>query len=502
MASMDQRNTPLFNALLHYIEQNTLPFHSPAHKQGVGLAGPFRDFVGSNVLAIDLTVLPDLDFLSAPRGPIKRAQELAADAYGADHAFFLINGTSGGIHAAIMAAVGPGDKVLMPRNVHKSVFAGLVLSGAIPVYLQPEYDDRFGIPLQITPEQVEEAFRRDPDIKAVFVVNPTYYGIATYLRRIVEIAHARGVPVIVDEAHGAHLIFNQALPESAMEAGADISAISTHKVAGSMTQSSLLVMKEGLLDYDRVQEILNYLQSTSPSFVLMASLDVARSNIAVHGDRLIKQAVSLAGEVRRRINEIPGFFAFGEEMVERGSVAAIDPTKITIRTVDLGLTGFEVEAILNREFDIAIELSGEHYILIPITIGDRRDRVERFLSALSRLAQRFGKGPGSAERFTEAVRPPEVPPMVLPPREAVFSRRDIVPISRAAGRVSAETILVYPPGIPIVTPGERITTEVLDYIDSLNRETTLLQGMSDPSLLTLQVLSEDGLGNVRRTRDP
>lgn len=490
---MDQRNTPLFNALLHYLEQNTLPFHSPAHKQGVGLAGPFRDFVGSNVLAIDLTVLPDLDFLSAPRGPIKRAQELAAAAYAADHAFFLINGTSGGIHAMIMAAVGPGDKMLVPRNVHKSVFAGLVLSGGVPIYIEPEYDDRFGIPLQITPQQVERAFDEHPDLKAVFVVNPTYYGIATYLRSIVEIAHSHGVPVLVDEAHGAHLIFNEALPESAMEAGADISAISVHKVAGSMTQSSLLVMREGLLDYDRVQEVLNYLQSTSPSFVLMASLDVARSNIAVHGDRLIKQAVALADEVRRRINEIPGFYAFGQEVVERGSVAAIDPTKITIRTVDLGLTGFEVEAILNREFDIAIELSGEHYILIPITIGDRRDRVERFLSALSRLAHRFGK-PEAGARFSDSVRPPRVPPMVVTPRDAVFSMREIVPISRAAGRVSAETVTVYPPGIPIVCSGELITQEVLDYVDSLNRETTLLQGMSDPSLLTVQVLTEPGPG--------
>ncbi len=493
---MDQRNTPLFNALLHYVEQNTLPFHSPAHKQGVGLAGPFRDFVGPNVLAIDLTVLPDLDFLSAPRGPIKRAQELAAAAYAADHAFFLINGTSGGIHAMIMAAVGPGDKVLVPRNVHKSVFAGLVLSGGVPVYIEPEYDDRFGIPLQITPQQVAKAFEEHPDLKAVFVVNPTYYGIATYLREIVDIAHAHGVPVLADEAHGAHLIFNEALPESAMEAGADISSISIHKVAGSMTQSSLLVMREGLLDYDRVKEVLNYLQSTSPSFVLMASLDVARSNIAVHGDRLIKQAVSLANEVRQRINEIPGFYTFGEEMTARHSVSAIDPTKITIRTVDLGLTGFEVEAILNREFDIAIELSGEHYILIPITIGDRRDRVERFLSALARLAHRFGKGPEASARFLESVRPPSIPPMVATPRNAVFSTREIVPISRAKGRVSAEIITVYPPGIPIVCSGELITEEVLDYIDSLNRETTLLQGMSDPSMLTLQVLTEDG-GEVK-----
>lgn len=477
----DQWETPLLDALRAYVERGTLGFHSPGHKQGCGTHPGFRRYLGKRVFAIDLTVLPDLDFLSRPTGPIRQAQALAARAYLAGHAWFLVDGTSGGIHAMIAATAGPGDRVLVPRHCHKSVLAGLMLAGAVPVWLAPEYDEHLGIPLQVRPQQVADALAAAPDIRAAVMINPTYYGCATDLPRVVAICHAAGVPVLVDEAHGGGLAFNDSLPPSAMQAGADLSASSTHKIAGSMTQRSLLLQQGNRVEPARVQEMFNFLQTTSPSFVLMASIDAA-----VHGPRLITDALYLAAEARAALGAIPGVECLGPEVQGYHSVLDWDPTKITIDVTGLGLTGFQVEGILGREYRISIEVSGERFILIPITMGDNRARVHRFVAAMADLAARYrrngnGNGNGSGRRWAP-IRVPPLPPVALAPREAVYGRRRrSVPLAQAAGLVSAESVMIYPPGIPLVNPGEVITPETVAHVLALQGSTGLLQGLADPA---------------------
>ena len=310
MYKLDQTQTPLFDALMEYVNNKTIPFHVPGHKKGMGMDNKFKNFVGNNVLSIDVTVFKLVDSLHHPEGPIKKAQELAADAYGADRAFFSINGTSGAIQAMILSVVSHGDKIIIPRNVHKSVTAGIILSGAVPVYIQPEVDRKVGLALGVTPETVEEALKNNPDAKAVLIINPTYYGVAADIKRIADIVHSYDIPLIVDEAHGAHLGFNNRLPMSAISAGADMSGQNTHKI-GSLTQSSLLQVMEKRVDVNKVQQVMNLLQTTSPSYILMASLDVARMQIATKGKELLDRAIDLAEYARREINKIPGLYCFG-----------------------------------------------------------------------------------------------------------------------------------------------------------------------------------------------
>jgi lysine decarboxylase len=270
MFKLDQTKTPMFDALLEYHNNDTIPFHVPGHKRGNGMHKKFRDFVGTNILSIDVTVFHQVDSLHKPTGPIKEAQELAADAYGADYTFFSIHGTSGAIQAMIMSVVSQGDKLIIPRNVHKSITAGIILSGATPVYMQPEIDTKVGLALNVTPETVKRTLELNPDAKAVLIVNPTYYGVSTDIAEIAKIVHEYDIPLIVDEAHGPHLHFNSKLPISAMDAGADICAQSTHKIVGSMTQSSLLHVKKGIVDVNRVKTVMSLLQTTSPSYPLLA----------------------------------------------------------------------------------------------------------------------------------------------------------------------------------------------------------------------------------------
>lgn len=483
----DQSHTPLFTALREYASgaKAALGFHSPGHKQGRGIHPGLLEYLGPNVFGIDITVLPYLDFLSDPRGPIREAQELAAAAWGADQAFFLVNGTTCGIQAMIAATAGPGQKVILPRNAHKSALAALTMTGAEPVYLQPEFEPDFGLPLQVRPEQVEDALSRHSGVAAVFMINPTYYGTATDLNRVVQACHARRVPVLVDEAHGAHFRWHDGLPPSAMQAGADMCASSTHKIAGSMTQSSMLFVQGDLVDPHRVQATLNLLQTTSPSFVLLASLDTARSYMAAHGEQLIRDAMYLARQTRDRIESHPKLYCLGPEINGWPSVFDHDPTKVVIHVGRTGLTGFAVEELLAQAHDVHIELSGERIILIPITMGDDEERVDRFCSALFQVAAEH-RGP---DRARPAVAEPPLPPVAMPPRAAHFAAHLRVPLAGAVGRISAEQIMVYPPGVPLLCTGERITPQVMDYVRQV-RAQTRIQGASDPSLETFLVVKE------------
>lgn len=480
---IDQQKTPIFDAVKKYYNDNTIPFVVPGHKQGNGLP-EFKEYVGANVLGIDVTCFPDTDNICNPKGVIAQAEKLAALAYGADYAFFLVNGTTSGIQAMIMAVCEPGDKIILPRNAHKSAFGGLIMSGARPIYIEPEMNREFGISMGVTPEKVEWALLQNPDAKAVFLINPNYYGTASDLVKIVEIAHGFGVPVVVDEAHGAHLKFNSTLPISAMEAGADLAASSTHKLVGSLTQSSILFLKEGLVNPKRVKAVLNITQTTSPSYILLSSLDVARKQIATKGEELILQTVKLAKWVREELQKIPGIKLYGEDLVGQPGCFAFDITKVTINVRNLGLSGYEMEKILRAKYRIQVELSDLYNVMFIITLGDTWESVSYLVDCVKEIV-----GERAYDNIIKICPPvPEIPLLSISPREAFYSDTRVVSLQEAAGEISAEAIMAYPPGIPLICPGEVITQEIIDYVNVLKQENADLQGTEDSNINNIKVV--------------
>ena len=394
MSKLDQSKTPLFSVLKDvYAGRDILPFHVPGHKRGKGVDKEFYDFMGNGPFSIDVTIFKMVDGLHQPKSCIKEAQELAADAYGVKQSFFAVNGTSGAIQAMIMSVIKAGEKILVPRNVHKSVSAGIILSGSEPIYMNPEVDEELGIAHGVRPQTVENMLKQHPDIKAVLIINPTYYGVATDIKKIADIVHSYDIPLIVDEAHGPHLHFHDDLPISAVDCGADICTQSTHKIIGAMTQMSLLHVNSDRVDVNRVKQILSLLHTTSPSYPLMASLDCARRQIATEGKELLDKAIKLAKRFRTEVNRIPGMSCFGEEIVGREGVFAFDPTKITITAKELGLTGAELETILTEDYNIQMELSDFYNVLGLITIGDTDESVDKLINALKDISEKYyGKG--------------------------------------------------------------------------------------------------------------
>ena len=493
MYKLDQTTPPMFDALLEYNNNDTIPFHVPGHKRGQGMVKKFKDFVGTNVLSIDVTVFHQVDSLHKPTGVIKEAQELAADAYNADYTFFSIHGTSGAIQAMIMSVVTQGDKIIIPRNVHKSVTAGIILSGANPVYMHPEIDARVGLALNVTPETVRKTLEQNSDAKAVLIVNPTYYGVSTDIVEIAKIVHEYNIPLIVDEAHGPHLHFNSRLPISAMDAGADICAQSTHKIVGSMTQSSLLHMRKGFVDVNRVKTVMSLLQTTSPSYVLLASLDCARMQMATEGKKLIDDAIELAGYAREKINKIKGLYCFGEEVLEKKGAYGFDPTKITITSKDIGLSGHELEDILTEKYFIQPELSDLYNILCVFSFGDTKEKVDKLINALEEISTEQ-----SCKEIvkSEVLGIPNIPESVLTPRDAFNSMTIPIPLEDSVGRISAEFLMAYPPGIPILCPGEIITQEIVDYVRALKAAKLYVQGTEDPEVNRIKIVSDLQIMNV------
>ncbi|WP_413301561.1 aminotransferase class I/II-fold pyridoxal phosphate-dependent enzyme [Bacillus sp. 1P10SD] len=485
---MSQNQTPLFSGLLEHAKKNPTQFHIPGHKKGAGMDPEFRQFIGDNALSIDLINIGPLDDLHSPKGMIKKAQELAAEAFGADHTFFSVQGTSGAIIAMVMAVCGPGEKIIVPRNVHKSIMSAIVFSGSIPVFIHPEIDRELGISHGITPESVERALQQHPDAKGVLVINPTYFGISGDLKKIVEIAHSYDVPVLVDEAHGVHIHFHDELPLSAMQAGADIAATSVHKLGGSMTQSSILNVREGLVSAKHVQSILSMLTTTSTSYLLLASLDTARKQLATKGKELIDRTIKLAQSTRKKINEIDHIRCIGEEILGSNATFDYDPTKLIISVKDLGLTGYDVEKWLREKHNIEVELSDLYNILCIITLGDTEVETNLLVKALKELAE-------ECEHRSTKVEPvevllPEIPVLALTPRDAFYAETEVIPFDESEGRIIAEFVMVYPPGIPIFIPGEIITKENLHYIKE-NLEAGLpVQGPEDDEMKTIHVIKE------------
>ncbi|MGM9955824.1 MAG: aminotransferase class I/II-fold pyridoxal phosphate-dependent enzyme [Peribacillus sp.] len=483
---MSQNETPLYTALLQHSKKNPVQFHIPGHKKGKGMDPDFRDFIGENALSIDLINISPLDDLHQPKGIIKKAQDLAAEAFGADHTFFSVQGTSGAIMTMVMSVCGPGDKIIVPRNVHKSVMSAIVFSGAVPIFINPEIDKDLGISHGITIEAVEKTLKEHSDAKGLLVINPTYFGISADLQSIVELAHTYHMPVLVDEAHGVHIHFHEELPLSAMQAGADMAATSVHKLGGSMTGSSVLNVKDGLVSANRVQAILSMLTTTSTSYILLASLDTARRQLATNGREMIDGAIRLAEYARNAINEIPYLYCVGKEILASKAAFSYDPTKLIISIKELDITGYDVEKWLREKHNIEVELSDLYNILCLITPGDSITEVDILINALKDLSEEFKEWAADHGRIEVLL--PDTPPLALSPREAFYAETEVVPIEESVGKISAEFIMVYPPGIPIFIPGELITEDNIAYIQK-NIEVGLpVQGPEDPEIKYLRII--------------
>lgn len=486
MKKFDQNRAPLFEALKDYHSRNMISFDVPGHKHGVGLP-EMAEYVGKKVLEIDVNAMECLDNICNPIGVIKEAERLAAEAYGASDAFFLVNGTTSGVQAMIMAACRPGDKIILPRNAHKSTISGLILSGAIPIYIQPEINEELGIAMGVSVDSVKRTIEHHPDAKAVFIIHPTYYGAVSDLASITEIAHEYGMAVLADEAHGAHFPFHPQLPPGAMELGADASAASTHKTGGSLTQSSLLLLGGKRIDSRTMKTTLNLTQTTSASYLLMTSIDIARKQLATRGGEMLANILEIVRWARKEINSVEGLYAFGKELVGTPGVFDFDETKLGVNVRKLGLSGYEVEKLLRDRYNIQVELADMYNILAIVAIGDTWQSVRALVDALKDIAVRYRNG--KIRKITRGMlKNPEV---IVSPRDAYYSSKKMVKLEDAVGCVSGESIMAYPPGIPVVTPGEMITREIVKYVELLKAEKCLLQGTQDPYVDYILVLGQE-----------
>lgn len=492
----DQSRTPYFDALQSYVQSGTVPFHTPGHKQGQGMHKRLRDFIGDNVLAIDLTQIRGLDDLNQPEGPIQEAHELAAAAYGADFSYFLVNGSTAGNQAMLMTALRPGDTVLLPRNSHKSAVSALIMSATRPVYMPPEVDRELLIDHCVTPETVSAYLDAHPQARAVFITSPTYYGATADLVTIERIVHERGKLLLLDEAWGPHLHFHPELPPSATSAGADACVNSTHKLLAGMSQASMLHTRGERIDQGRLRSTLRLFQSTSPSLVLLASLDVARMQMATEGERLLTATLALARDARRRLNAIPGIFCMGPEQIGRPGIAGYDETRIVITVKDIGYTGFEAEEILRMRYNVQVELADLFNVVALIAIGDTPESVNRLVTAVAELAREdraidmyAPTGLANSRRQTKNYQLPPIPEQAVSPREAFVSEHVEIAFRNSAGRICAEMVTPYPPGIPILCPGERISKDIIDYVRLQLRAGARMQGPVDGKLRTIRVLA-------------
>ncbi|MDH7500807.1 MAG: aminotransferase class I/II-fold pyridoxal phosphate-dependent enzyme [candidate division NC10 bacterium] len=486
MISDRQFRTPLFDALVSLAESRKVSFHTPGHKSGKGISTRFKKFVGPKIFSIDLTTLDEVDCLQKPTGVIKEAQELAAEAYGADHSFFLINGSTVGNHAMVLAACSPQDEVLVARNTHKSILTGIILAGARPHFFLPAWDPDLGIPLNVTPEAVNSALENHPQAKALILTSPNYYGVTADLEAIFKATRQRGLLLLVDEAHGPHLNFHPDLPPPALRMGADLCVQSTHKIVGGMTQSSMMHLKGNRIDLARLQGALQLMQSTSPSYVLMASLDLARMQMATEGRKLLEKAIHLAEEARDQIRGMGGMSCFGRSEIRARGSFDLDVTKLTISTRGLDLTGFQASALLNGESDVQVEMADLSNVLVIVSIGDRKDDLSRLIRGLERIAQSHPPGRG---RSLEVTFPPLGASLHLSPREAYFAPYRYVSLKEAAGEISSDVITIYPPGIPLLVPGEPISREIVDYLAIMGSKGARVDGLKEGSTPQIRVVA-------------
>ena len=481
---MNQNRAPIYEALEQFRKNKVVPFDVPGHKRGRGNP-ELVQLLGKQCVELDVNSMKPLDNLCHPISVIKEAEELAAEAFGASHAFLMVGGTTSAVQSMVLTACEKGEKIILPRNVHRSVINALVVNGATPIYVNPDVDKKLGIALGMKISQVEKAIEDNPDAVAILVNNPTYYGICSNLKKIVEIAHAHNMLVLVDEAHGTHFYFGENMPITAMAAGADMASVSMHKSGGSLTQSSFLLTGPNV-SAGYVRQVINLTQTTSASYLLLASLDISRRNLALRGKEAFEEVEKIAAYARNEINKIDGYYAYGEELINGDSIYDFDTTKLTVYTLDIGLAGIEVYDKLRDEYDIQLELGDIGNILAYISIGDRMRETERLVSALYDIRRRYKKD--RTGLFDHEYINPSV---VMTPQEAFYAEKEeMIPIRETNGRICTEFVMCYPPGIPILAPGERITQEIIDYIVYAKEKGCSMTGPEDETIERLNVIRE------------
>lgn len=481
---MNQDRAPLHAALESMRSARIVPFDVPGHKRGKGNKA-LTAFLGEQCMGVDVNAMKPLDNLCHPVSVIKEAEQLAAEAFGAAHAFFMVNGTTSAVQAMLLSTLKAGDKVILPRNVHQSVINALVLCGAMPVYVAPTTDVRLGIALGMQREHVALAIAENPGAKAILINNPTYYGICSDIAAITALAHQNGLRVLADEAHGTHFYFGQDMPLSAMAAGADMAAVSLHKSGGSLTQSSMLLCG-ARVNADYVRQIINLTQTTSASYLLLASLDISRRNLATSGVEIFEKVKRHAQYAREEINQIGGYYAYSRELINGDSVFDFDVTKLSVNTLDVGLAGIEVYDILRDQYDIQVEFGDLGNILAYVSVGDKTKHIERLISALCDVRRRFGR-----ERNSLWEGETVTPEVVCSPQQAFYAAKRSVRLEACAGGVSGEFVMSYPPGIPLLAPGERISEQLVRTIFYARQKGCLLTGPESMDVSRLNILEEE-----------
>ena len=479
---MRSNSCPIVDAMKRYSSDDVTPFHTPGHKHGRGAHELLRELLTPEGLRVEVSLMDELDDLHAPHGCIRDAQKLAARLWHADETIFFVNGTTSAIQAMIFGSVNAGDLIFVPRNAHRSVISGLILSDAVPIFLPVEFDAEFNLPLNVTVETVTRAIKMFPQAKALLLVSPNYYGVAADVPKIAEIVHAAGMLLLVDEAHGAHLTFSDKLPPSAMDAGADVSAQSTHKILGSLTQTSMLQMKRSA-PVERIKLAASLLQTTSPNQILLASLDIARLQLE-QNPQLVTKAVDLSLKIRGQL-ERHGLKVFAPKDF------AFDPTKITVNVSTRGLTGAQSEQLLRRQ-KIQCELSDAANVLFLVTFADDESTAAKLVDALVKGVgcQVSGVRGNAVNTLNPDTRIP-IPSITrakLSPRETFYATTTTVNLRDAVGKICAEEVTFYPPGIPLVMPGEEISAQRVELLEGEKLSGGHVIGAADPTLSTIKIV--------------
>lgn len=480
----DKISMPLIEAMLQYKSEDVYPLHTPGHKGGRGMQRLLRQELGGSV-QMDVSLMSELDDIHEPETYIKEAQELAAHTYGSDACFWAVNGTSQAIHAMLLTALNPGEKLLLPRNAHRSVAGGLVLGGIEAVYLQPEYQPEFGIQMQVTVQQIETALAQDSKIKAVLLTSPNYYGVAADVRAIADCCHAHNAVLLVDEAHGPHLGFSELLPPSALQCGADACTQSTHKILGAMTQCSMLHVQGERLDLQRAADVMSILTTTSPNYLLMASLDAARAQVQVYGKEMAASAVQAAAKLRSLCAAYSGLRVM--ETADCGGLQ-LDSTKVTVNFAAWGYSGVEVGELF-REARVAVELVDAYNVLFLVTYADVTTDYDEALARIAAVLDKMQAQKRAPLQLAAAAKVPQTQ-AVLPLRDVFYRAKKAVPLAQAAGKICGEQVSFYPPGIPVLLPGELVTEEIIAYCRAQKELGLPVSGPADSSLQTIRVIAD------------
>lgn len=480
-----QNKAPVFETLMSHAKRKVVSFHTPGHKNGRGIDKKLRSYTGKNVYNFDVTVFPEVDSLHDPTGPIKKAQELMAKAYGVKNSFFLVNGSTVGNIAMFMAACRPGNSVIISRSSHKSIMSGIILSGVWPIWIQPRVDQNLDILFNSSAEEIEEALDRFPEANAVFITSPTYNGITTDLFKIAELCHSRGKILMVDEAHGPHLKFHKDLPVSAVEVGADLCVQSTHKVLSALSQGSCLHFNSDIVDLNRVRKVISLLQTTSPNYLILASIDLARKQIFSQGEAMLDKVISAAQYGRKNINKLKKYRCFTREEIQKTGYD-LDPTKLTINVTRSGFSGYQIEDILAKEYNIQVDCADIFNLIAIMGIGSDKSDVQALVNALYDMEKKYH---GQQKNWILQI-PSMATEMVMMPRDVFLSAKiKRVPLSKAAGQIAAQALTPYPPGIPVVIPGERITKEICEYLMDLSAKDIRVSGQETETLKTVKVVA-------------